>query len=450
MTAGSPTVAVTPGETRRVAAAGGIGTVLEWYDYGLYGTASALVITPLFFADLGEFAGQLASFATFAVGFVARPIGGIALGILGDRIGRKKTLLTTIWIMGLTTFLVGCLPTSNTIGIVAPILLVLLRLIQGFGAGAELAGALTYVSESTASGRRGFYTSFSSAASVMGTFVSTGVFAIVVALTTQDQLLAWGWRIPFLVSAIILIVAFVIRTRLEDSPEFQKLQELAAANPESMKARTRVPLWDMLRNDTRSFFSGLLAPTGLSVVAYVTSVFGVTYIVGTLKMPASMSLVVILSATAAGVICTPFFGILADRIGAKKVFIFGAVFGAVFAFPFFLMLGTRQVWVIILAVCLNYGIAWGATAGSQGLFLPALFRTRYRFTGVATSRELNSAIFAGPAPLIAAALVGAAGGRPWLVAWMLIIAMAITILGVVLGTVRREDDVATVIESDAA
>jgi MHS family shikimate/dehydroshikimate transporter-like MFS transporter len=421
--------AVTRRSARRVAAAGAIGSIIEWYDYSLYGAASALVITPLFFPNLNAVTGQLAAFATFGVGFVVRPLGGIIFGGIGDRFGRKSTLLFTVLMMGAVSALMGLLPSYSAIGVAAPVLLVVLRLIQGLGAGAEFAGALTYVAESADSGRRAFRTSFTGSASIAGIFIATGVFAIMSATTSHAQFLGWGWRIPFLFSLVLVVPAVIIRARLADSPEFAQLKDRG----EEATLRARIPLLDMFKNDARSFASAALAPTILSVVGYLITTFSVSYVVNTLKLPSTMTLTVTLAATGVGMVCAPLFGLLADRIGSTRVFLFGAVFGLLFAFPYFVLLNTKNVTLILLAATVNYGVTWGATAGAQGDFLPALFRTRYRFTGVATAREVNTAVFAGPAPLVAGALVAASGGRPWLVAAFVVVMGALSIIGIVLG-----------------
>lgn len=417
---------VTLASARRIAAAGAIGSIIEWYDYSLYGAASALVITPLFFPNFGAATGQLAAFATFGVGFVARPLGGIIFGGIGDRLGRKATLVFTVTMMGIVSALMGLLPPYSTLGVAAPVLLVVLRLVQGLGAGAEFAGALTYVAESADTGRRAFRTSFTGSASIAGIFIATGVFAIVSATTTHAQFLSWGWRIPFLISIVLAIPAVIIRARLADSPEFIELRNRGGT------AR-RLPLTDMLRTDTRSFVSAALAPTILSVVGYLITTFSVSYVVNTLKLPSAMTLTITLAATGVGMVCAPLFGLLADRIGSKRVFYFGAIFGLLFAFPYFMLLNTKSPALILIAATVNYGVTWGATAGAQGDFLPALFHTRYRFTGVATAREVNAAVFAGPAPFIAAILVAAGGGKPWLVAVFVMVMGLLSIAGIALG-----------------
>jgi len=408
--------------TRRVVAASAIGTVMEWYDFALYGAASALVIGPLFFPNETSTVGILAAFATFAVGFFARPLGGFVVGHYGDKIGRKPALVFTVGLMGISTVLIGLLPTYDTVGIWAPILLVLLRLLQGFGAGAELAGAITYIAEYTPPHRRAFFTSIPNAATAVGLMLAVGGFALVSRLP-EEQLLSWGWRLPFLASFPILFVALYIRQRLAESPTFAQEQD-------RLGEPTRMPLSQLLSERKRDVFFGFLSVTGHNANAYVLNAFALSYITATLGLPQSVALLALLLAAGAGVVSTPLFGILADRIGRRPVFAGGAAFVALFAFPLFWLLGTGATPAVVFAMVAGYGIGFGAMSGAQGAFLSELFETRYRYTGIATARELNGMLVAGPTPFIASALVAAAGGSPWLVAVYLIGCQALTIVGV--------------------
>lgn len=424
--------AITARSSRRSAVAGGVGSLIEWYDYGLYGLASALYITPLFFSGSSPFVGSLLTFGTFAVGFAARPLGGFVLGHLGDRWGRKPVLLLSVTLMGVSTALMGLLPTTDTAGLLAPALLVVLRLVQGFGAGAELAGAFVYVAESTRPARRGFYSSFPAASIPVGAVLSSGLFLWLQTSLTDEAMMSWGWRVPFLVSFIGLIVALIVRSRLEEAPEFEQRKRAGG--------RVRTPLLEMFRADPRAFAAGLLAPTVVGVGFYVTSVFGINYVTKNLGVPSGTTLTAsfILSVTAIFTIL--WAGHLSDRFGAHRVFLFGSVFTMVFAFPFFLLLQTADPVAITVALVVNYAIGWGSVAAAQGRFLPSLFSTEHRFSGVAVTREINSAALAGPAPLIAVALVGAMNGQPWLVAAMLIVAGLLSVAGVLLGWHRAVAD----------
>lgn len=408
---------------RRVVVASSIGTVVEWYDFALYGAASALVFAPLFFPTQSPVGGTLSSFAVFAVAFFARPVGGLVAAHIGDRVGRKPMLILTVTLMGAATVAVGLLPTYRTIGVWAPILLVLSRVLQGLGAGAEFAGAVTAVSEYTPRSRRAFYTSFSQAAVGASTAISTGLFALL-ALMPRAVLLAWAWRLPFLASAVLFAVAFFIRSRIEETPEFVRTKALIEKNARKPE---RVPLLTAIRESPRELVVGILCGSGLNVAGYLINTFALSYVVNTLKVPALVGTIAVVCATGLSAFSTPFFGRLSDRVGRRPVFIGGAVFMALFTVPFFALLGTRNPVLIVLALTVGYGIAQSAMLGSQSAFLSELFPTRYRFTAIAASREINAMALGGTTPFIATALVAAAGGSPWAVEAFLAVCLLVTI-----------------------
>ncbi len=415
--------ATAPAETRAVVLASAVGTIMEWYDFALYGAAAALFINRLYFPTVSPLIGSLAAFATFAVGFFARPLGGLVVAHYGDRIGRKPALVFTVALMGVSTVLIGLLPGYDTLGIWAPVLLVLLRLLQGFGAGAELAGAITYIAEFTPAHRRAFYTSIPNACTAVGLALAVGFYAILGTLLTDAQMLAWGWRVPFLASTLIVFVAIYIRNRLQESPAFEAEQRKVAT-------AVKLPLAQVFSERGGSVVLGFLSVTGHNANAYVLNAFALGYITNTLHLSRALALTALLLAAAAGIVMTPLFGILADRIGRKPVFIGGAVFVALFAFPFFTLLQTGSAPLVVGAMMAGYGIGFGAMSGAQGAFLAELFETRFRYTGIAAAREMNSVLIAGPTPFIASALVATAGGQPWLVAWFIIACQAITMISV--------------------
>jgi MFS family permease len=404
---------------RRATVAGALGTVIEWYDYALYGAASALFIGPLFFPGASPTVGTLAAFATFAVGFFARPVGGLIISHYGDRIGRKPTLIATIVLMGASTVLMGALPTYASVGVLAPVLLVLLRLVQGIGAGAELAGATTMIAEYVPRNRRAYYTSIPNAATAAGLTLASLAFLAIQALP-QGQALAWGWRIPFLASALIFAVAMVIRRSLVETPAFRQERDAA-------RAETKPPVIRLLKERPREVLLAFLSITGHNANAYVLNTFALSYITKTLHMSEGAGLTALVAAALVAIVTTPLFGRLADRVGTRRVFAFGALFVASAAFPFFALLNTRVPLVVALTMMAGYGVGFGAMAGAQGGFLADLFDTRFRFTGIAVAREANGVLIAGPTPFVATALVSAAGGRPWLVATYLVICTLITV-----------------------
>jgi MFS family permease len=402
-----------------------VGTVIEWYDYALYGAASGLIISKLFFPSLEPLNATLAAFATFAVGYFIRPLGGVVLSHIGDRFGRKPALILTICLMGGATCAMGFLPTFAQVGVLAPLLLVVLRLVQGFGAGAELAGAMTLLAEYTPPNRRAFYTSIPSAATVVGIMLATISF-LAISYLPEQEMLGWGWRLPFILSAVLFLVALYIRNRLDETPEYVAAMEQARARHREQK----VPLSDLLKNSPREVLFGFVSLCGHNANAYILSTFSLSYMTKTLGMSPTAGLTAVIIAALCGSCGTPVLGAVADRIGADKVYIFGGLFIALMAFPLFMMLDTRQVGWAAFAMSLCYFFGYGATAGAQGAFLTRLFPTRYRFSGVAVSRELNGMLVAGPTPLIAAALVGMAGGKPTLVACYVILCGLLTVIGV--------------------
>lgn len=416
---------VNPGVRKAVGAAT-VGTLIEWYDYALYGAAAGLVINKLFFPNLSEASGILAAFATFAVGFVARPLGGLLISHIGDKFGRRPALIFTIMLMGGATIGMGLLPTFEQIGVWAAVLLVLFRLLQGFGAGGELAGAIVLVAEYAPPHRKGFYTSIVNAAPGGGILLATLSF-LAISYLPEDVLLGWAWRIPFLLSGVLFVVALYIRKHLDETPEY-------VASVEQAKARSKqhqTPLRELFANGRKELVYGFLSVTGHNANAYILAAFALSYLINTVGMSRSDGLLVVTASTMVAVVSVPLMGALSDRIGHTKVFALGAIFALVFAFPFFWLLDTNNLIIATLAMSLLYGIGYGGMAGAQGAFLSELFETRYRFSGLALARELNGALVAGPTPFIAAALVNLAGGKPWLVACYLMLCCSLTIVAVI-------------------
>ncbi|HAL38515.1 MAG TPA: MFS transporter [Polaromonas sp.] len=410
---------------RRAVVAATVGTLIEWYDYALYGAASGLIISKLFFPQLSQINGVLAAFATFAVGFFARPLGGVVISHIGDRYGRKPALIFTISLMGGATMAMGFLPTFAQAGIVAPILLVLLRLLQGFGAGAELAGAITLVAEYAPPARRAFYTAIPNAATVGGIMLATLVF-LAISSAPDEALFTWVWRIPFLLSGLLFVVALYIRNRLDETPEYVA----AMAKMNERHSERKVPISELVKNSPKELFFGFLAVTGHNANAYILGAFALSYMTNTLGMTRTDGLLIVSISVFFGIVGAPLMGVLADRIGSAKVFMAGAAFAFVMAFPLFQLLDTKNFAYATLGMSLAYGISFGCMAGAQGAFLANLFPARYRFSGIAIARELNGVVIAGPTPFIAAALVAYAGGRPTLVAVFVMACSALTIVSV--------------------
>jgi MHS family shikimate/dehydroshikimate transporter-like MFS transporter len=395
-----------PSKLRRVVVGATVGTALEWYDFFIYGTAAALVFGDLFFSDAVPGAGTLIAFATFGVGFVARPFGGILFGHLGDRIGRRETLIITTLVMGLSTGLIGLLPTYQSIGIWAPILLVLLRVFQGLGAGAEFGGASTLLAEHAPKERRGFFCSFAQTGVQIGLVLGTLSF-LLVALLPDDQLNAWGWRIPFLLGFVMIAVALWVRLRVEESPVFQEVRR-------SQKV-VKLPIVDAIKSYPRSVLVGIGAHVCDTAAAYMYATFTVAYATDQLDMSRGIVLGAVVTYGLLVIALQPFFGALSDRIGRRPINLFSVIFTGLWAFPFFALVQTGDPVLVWIALIVAATVGWAPMIAVQPAFYAELFGARVRYTGFATSRELGAAV-AGFSPLVSTWLLGVNGDKPWLVA----------------------------------
>jgi MFS transporter, MHS family, shikimate and dehydroshikimate transport protein len=413
--------AVSPSSVRHVMLAAAIGSALEWYDFFIYGTASALVFGELFFPKQDAAVGTLAAFATFAVGFLARPFGGLFFGHFGDRMGRKPMLVATLLLVGGGTFLIGLLPTYATIGLWAPVLLLLMRLLQGFGAGAEYGGAVIMAVEFAPPGKRGLYGSFAPLGVVVGNLLAAGVFYLVT-LMSKDNLLTWGWRIPFLVSLLLLGLGVYVRSRVSETPVF------AEAN--TRRPPLRAPAIEALRRHPRNFLVVVGARLAENGLGYLFPVFGLSYVINTLHMSREVAITGVMLGNVAEIFGVVFFSWLSDKVGRRPVYMAGALFSAAFAFPFFMLAETLNPTLISLAFILVMGIGGGAMFGPQAAYFAELFGPRLRYSGFAFARELGSILAGGPSPFIAALLVGWMEGAPWGVACYVILLSLITALSI--------------------
>jgi metabolite-proton symporter len=424
---------VSASKLRHVMMASAVGSALEWYDFFIYGTASALVFGELFFPKYDNNVGTLAAYATFAVGFLARPFGGLFFGHFGDRMGRKPMLVATILLVGGGTFLIGCLPTYASIGIWAPILLLLMRLLQGFGAGAEYGGAVILAVEFAPPGKRGLYGSFAPMGVTVGNLLAAGVFYLVT-MMSKDDLLTWGWRIPFLISLLLLGLGVYIRAKVSETPIFT---EVGAKRP-PLKA----PAIEAVRRHPRNFLVVIGARLAENGLGYLFPVFGLGYVINTLHMPKEVAITGVMLGNFAEIFGILFFSWLSDKVGRRPVYMGGALFSAAFAFPFFLLTNTLDPTLIALAFILVMGIGSAAMFGPQAAYFAELFGPRLRYSGFAFARELGSILAGGPSPFIAALLVGYMAGAPWGVACYVIFLSLVTALAVWWGPETNNSDLA--------
>jgi len=391
---------------RQVAFASFVGTAIEWYDYFLYGTAAALVFNRLFFPEFAPLTGTLAAFATFAVGFFARPVGGVVFGHFGDRIGRKSMLVITLLIMGGATFLIGLLPTFEAVGLLAPVLLVVLRFLQGFAVGGEWGGAILMAVEHAPDERRNFYASWPQLGSPAGLILSTAVFAAFSSLP-EEQFFAWGWRVPFLLSIVLVGVGLFIRLRILESPAFRRVKELGS--------QVRVPLLEVLRR----YPLAVVLSVGVVIVNiggfYLVVTFTLAYATETLGVPRNATLVGLLIAGFAEIAGILLLARTADRIGRRPVALGSAAFVTLFAFPFFWLVDTGSVALLWIAMSV-WTFSAGALYGVTGALISELFEARVRYSGISLGYQMAGVLGGALAPLIATALVQWAGGASWPVA----------------------------------
>ncbi len=402
---------------RRILTSTYIGTVIEWFDFYIYGTAAAIVFNVLFFPQVDSVVGTLAAFGTLASGFLARPIGGIIAGHFGDRIGRKKMLVASIVLMGFGTVLVGVLPTYAQIGIWAPILLVVARVIQGLAAGGEWGGGVLMAIEHFSDRRRGLWGSVGMMGVPTGVTLSTAAFALL-SLLPQEDLLTWGWRVPFLASIVLVAVGLYVRLGVDESPVFEKARAERGALP------SKPPIVEVLTRDWRNVAVGVLLVIGPFAASAVFITFGASY--GT---QTGFSRAEVLTAqTIANVvelIALPLFGLLSDHIGRRRIYYWGGALLGISAFPLFAAFGSGS-WTLLLAAMLFTYVAHGMMYGPMGAFLAELYSTGTRYTGASLGYQVAGAIGGGFGPLIATSLLVAAGGAPnylWVAVFMLVVCL---------------------------
>lgn len=406
---------------RKVALASSIGATIEWYDFFIYGTAAGLVFSQLFFTNLDPVTGTLVAYLTFAAGFVARPVGSVIFGHFGDRIGRKGMLILTLFIMGVATFAIGLLPGYGSIGIWAPILLVVLRLLQGVGIGGEYGGAVLMAVEYAPEGRRGFFGSWPQAGVPAGLLLASGAFGLV-SLLPDEQFLAWGWRVTFLASIILVGIGMYIRLQILETPAFRRVRE--------SQEEARVPFVEMLRTQPKELVLGMGTRwiEGLTFNAY--GVFAISYVTGQLELPRTTALTGVIIAAAFGVVLVPVYGALSDRLGRRIVYGAGTVLIGLFVLPSFLMINSRQPVLIWLAIVVALGLIYPAIYAPLAAFWSELFDTRVRYTGVGAVYQFSGIFASGLTPAIATLLLGFAGGAPWLFVGYVVLVTVISLAAI--------------------
>jgi MFS transporter, MHS family, shikimate and dehydroshikimate transport protein len=406
--------------TGKVVAASSIGTVIEWYDFFVNASAAALVFGPLFFPASNPAVSTLAALSVYALGYVARPLGGMIFGHFGDRVGRKSMLVLSMLLMGFGTFLVGLLPTYQQIGILAPVLLISLRLVQAMGLGGEWGGAVLLVAESAPAERRGLFGSLVQVGNPIGRLTATGVFALATRLPESD-FLSWGWRIPFLASALLIIVGLVIRFQIDETPEFQKLRQ--------NKKTVKMPVVEALTRYRRE----TVIAVGLKIteVAWVgiLTVFAVTYLTQQLSMQRSVVLAAITLAGLIEVLVMPLAGWLSDVIGRRAIYLAGTAFGILLAFPIFWLFETRDPTIVTGAIVVGICLCQGVIFALHASFMPELFGADARYSGVSLGFQLGAAIGGGLTPVIAAGIVLRTGAT-WPVSLILVALGVVTVFAV--------------------
>lgn len=409
---------------RKVAMASLIGSAVEWYDYFIYGTYAALLFPKLFFPSMDPLAGTLAAFATYAVGFAARPVGAAVFGHFGDRIGRKSMLVLSLLLMGGSTVAIGLLPTYESVGVWAAVMLCVLRLMQGFAVGGEWGSAVVMAVEHAPKNRRGLFGSFPQIGVPVGLLLSTGVFSIVAATLSEAELLAWGWRIPFLASIVMIGIGMFIRLGVHESPVFQKMKESGE--------RAEHPTGDLLKSHRRVLLITIGMKMLQNAIFYIYSVFMLSYIVGTLHLPRSVGLNAVLISSVVGIATIPLWSLLSDLIGRKKVYLFGNIASMLFVVPFFAMAETGNVWLITLGMIIGLNVLHDAMYGPQAVYFSELFGTKVRLSGANIGYAIGAVLSGGLAPMIATALLAYQGGKTWGIAIYLLVLGAISVVATIM------------------
>lgn len=394
-------------EMRRILASSFLGSAIEFYDFILYATAAALVFNTVFFVNLDPAVGIFASFATLAVGYLARPLGGIIFGHFGDRLGRKGVLITSMMLMGVATTLIGLLPTTAQIGMAAPLALIVLRIIQGLAVGGEWGGAMLMALEHAPKERRGFAASFANMGGPAGAVLAT-LAVSAVSVLPDEQFLAWGWRLPFVISIVLVGIGLVVRLKVAESPLFLALENKADEK--------KIPILEVLTKYPKNVVMGTLVGMSSYTVQGLMTVWAISYVVDEVGLDRTAVLNVKAIGAALTVVAIWFAARHSDKLGRRPVMLIGIAAGALLAFPIMWMLELGTLWLFAIGLFLANGVIQGTIFGPFGAFTAELFPTRVRYTGASLVYQLSSTLGAGFTPMIASGLVLAAGGELWMVA----------------------------------
>jgi MFS transporter, MHS family, shikimate and dehydroshikimate transport protein len=416
-----------------IAFASAVGTTIEWYDFFLFGVVTPLVLNKLFFPNFDPLVGTLLAYTTFFVGFISRPIGGIIFGHYGDRIGRKTVLVLTILIMGIATFLIGLLPTYASVGIWAPIMLLFLRVFQGIGIGGEWGGAVLMAVEHSPSGRRGFYGSWPQIGVPAGLLLSSGMVYLLSYLPEAD-FFSWGWRIAFLISAVLVVVGLYIRLKIMETPAFTRIQQT--------NKLVHVPFFELWRTHGKNTLLGLGARYIEGVTFNIFGVFVVGYLAGTLGLPRQTALAGVMIASAIMIVMLPIYGNLSDRIGRRRMFAVAGILIGILSFPAFWLMQTKEPFLIWLAIAVPFAFVYPAVYGPQAALFSELFDTRVRYTGISFVYQFSGIYASGLTPIIATALLPMGGGKPWLICLYVLAVSIVSALSVFAMTEAHKRDMA--------
>jgi metabolite-proton symporter len=416
-----------------VAFASAIGTTIEWYDFFLFGVVTPLVFNKLFFPNFDPLVGTLLAYTTFFVGFISRPIGGIIFGHYGDRIGRKTVLVLTILIMGVATFLIGLLPTYATVGIWAPVMLLFLRIFQGIGIGGEWGGAVLMAVEHSPAGRRGFYGSWPQIGVPAGLLLSSGMVYLLSYLPEAD-FYSWGWRIAFLISAVLVAVGLYIRLKIMETPAFTRIQE--------SNKLVHVPFFELWRTHGKNTLLGLGARYIEGVTFNIFGVFVVGYLAGTLGLPRQTALAGVMIASAIMIVMLPIYGNLSDRIGRRRMFGVAGILIGILSFPAFWLMQTKEPLLVWIAIAVPFAFVYPAVYGPQAALFSELFDTRVRYTGISFVYQFSGIYASGLTPIIATALLPMGGNKPWLICLYVLAVSIVSALSVFAMTEAHKRDMA--------